>query len=320
MRTPGVRSRPTAHRCLGRVTIISHSRWAVCALPNARIRSCLPAFNGAAALPGRRDGLAQFLVSCPGKPCALATGRPPRRSRNRGPEDSKYRAAWELHFRSGLVGGGENGPDRASFARSTHSLRITTAATTAFRSQSTPTLSEAYHAQGQIAWPRYRPSDDGNRQRTACGSVALCRRRAATPYSGNRFAADVLRKHPLSAEDDRAEQDMRRAEVERLWTWAGCVGPGCRGSRGRLPGRLLESRSGGDSPVGNRCAAAPLANGIARGTRRVGGRAGDGRAGGTWEQAEYLSTLGKKRRRKIPVHINIDTGMGAAVSLSSRPI
>ncbi|HEX4143735.1 MAG TPA: alanine racemase [Pirellulales bacterium] len=31
---------------------------------------------------------------------------------------------------------------------------------------------------------------------------------------------------------------------------------------------------------------------------------------GTWEQAEYLSTLGRKRRRKMPVHINIDTGMG----------
>ena len=31
---------------------------------------------------------------------------------------------------------------------------------------------------------------------------------------------------------------------------------------------------------------------------------------GTWEQAEYLSALGKQRRRKIPVHINIDTGMG----------
>jgi alanine racemase len=31
---------------------------------------------------------------------------------------------------------------------------------------------------------------------------------------------------------------------------------------------------------------------------------------GTWEQAQYISSLGKKRRRKVPVHINIDTGMG----------
>ncbi len=31
---------------------------------------------------------------------------------------------------------------------------------------------------------------------------------------------------------------------------------------------------------------------------------------GTWEQAEFLAALGKKRKRKIPVHINIDTGMG----------
>ena len=31
---------------------------------------------------------------------------------------------------------------------------------------------------------------------------------------------------------------------------------------------------------------------------------------GTWEQAEYLWRLGKRRRREIPVHVNIDTGMG----------
>ncbi len=31
---------------------------------------------------------------------------------------------------------------------------------------------------------------------------------------------------------------------------------------------------------------------------------------GTWEQAQFLSNLGRRRRRDIPVHINIDTGMG----------
>jgi alanine racemase len=31
---------------------------------------------------------------------------------------------------------------------------------------------------------------------------------------------------------------------------------------------------------------------------------------GTWAAAEYLSTLGRRMRRELPVHINIDTGMG----------
>jgi alanine racemase len=31
---------------------------------------------------------------------------------------------------------------------------------------------------------------------------------------------------------------------------------------------------------------------------------------GTWEQAQYLASLGKRRRRDMPVHVNIDTGMG----------
>ena len=31
---------------------------------------------------------------------------------------------------------------------------------------------------------------------------------------------------------------------------------------------------------------------------------------GTWEQAEYLSDTGQTTARKMPVHVNIDTGMG----------
>ncbi len=111
------------------------------------------------------------------------------------------------------------------------------------------------------------------------GSFALCRRRASAPYPGDRFAADVLRKHSLSAQDDRTEQDLRGAEVERLWPWTGGAGSRGRGRGGRLPGRLHQSRSGGDSPDGHRRAAVALADGIARRARRVGGRAGHGRAG-----------------------------------------
>ncbi|HTU25833.1 MAG TPA: alanine racemase, partial [Pirellulales bacterium] len=39
---------------------------------------------------------------------------------------------------------------------------------------------------------------------------------------------------------------------------------------------------------------------------------------GTWEQAEFLSALGRKRRRKIAVHINVDTGMGRSGFFSEQ--